>query len=69
MLLNIKMDWESLGVAIAGAGLLVTILSILISKLLTDKKDVIILQQVVNFLKERVDDLEDDVKELKNKRR
>lgn len=60
----LAIDYEGLGLFIGGASLLVGILTWWLGKLLSDKKDSTIHEVEIQHLKERVDKLEEDVKDL-----
>lgn len=62
-------DYSGLMVALGGAGFLVGVLSWWLSKLLTDKKEITILQEQVKNLKEKVEDMEDELKEWRQHKR
>lgn len=64
----LKIDWEALGVFVAAAGLVVVVIAWWFGKFLTDQKDVIILQQDMKHVKEKLNEHEDEIKSLKRKR-
>jgi hypothetical protein len=64
----IAVDYSGIGIFIAGASLLIGILSWWLSKLLTDKKDITIIEVEIRHLKERVEDIEDELNEITKRR-
>lgn len=59
----LAIDYTGFFAVLGGAGFLVGVLTWWLSKLLTDKKEVTILQEQVKNLKEKVEDMEDELKE------
>jgi hypothetical protein len=64
----IAVDYSGIGIFIAGSSLLIGILSWWLSKLLTDKKDITIIEVEIRHLKERVEDIEDELNDIRKRR-
>lgn len=64
----LKIDYSGIGLLIGAASLAIGVLSWWLSKLLTDKKDITILQVTVEDLERRVEELEEDIKVLQKRR-
>lgn len=64
----IAIDYSGIGILIGTASLAIGVLSWWLSKLLSDKKDITVLQVNVEDLERRVEELEEDIKVLQRRR-